>query len=227
MFKLKINTVIKLVFLIYSVSLSIFFDNVYITIIFLSLNIIFYNKYISFYHLLKFLYQFKFLFLFIIIVNFNNFNNLLGMILIVVITLVASNLYIKSSNYKEIINCFYFLLKPLKNFKMDIDKLTLNMEMTILFIPIILKNGKQIKRNAESRGITFYKSTLEDKIKLIYILTIPLFIKTLYNCEIISNNLYLRFYDQKTFKYLKIQFNLIDYVTILSMLGGLFLCYVI
>ena len=58
-------------------------------------------------------------------------------------------------NPTSIKQAFYYLLYPLKIFKIDIDSLTLIIAIAIAFIPILIDEGKMIKLSLKSKGMEF------------------------------------------------------------------------
>lgn len=206
------NPITKLIFLLTFIFIGIYSNNIYIYLTLILINfLLLLNSKISFKIIFKHIFSMRYLIIFLFIFNIFYLVNFINNLFVLLIIITSCNLYSHTNSKDEMINSFYPFLKIFKLFKININNLISTIYLSINFIPDILNNAKNIIRNCEYRGIFFFNSSFEDKLKIINALIIPLFSSTLKKSDDLGFNLYLRFYDNYTFVYKQQKYTFRDY----------------
>lgn len=220
----NLNALTKFFVLFITISLALTSSNLlFLSSLLIGVLFIVWTNELCIKYFFKLIYSFKFLFVFIIFINLVDLPIMIANILIAIIIIFSSNIYVKTTYYNDIINSFHVILFPLKILKVNVENLLKTIHLAICFIPIILNLGKDILKNCECRGLYLYKSSLEDKLKILKALFIPLFRKTLRKSDTLSFNLYLRFYDQSKLTYYNTNYSVMDYLHFLGLMLLLFI----
>ncbi len=152
-----IDTIILISFLL--LSFFIFLINNYYLLIFLYLLVLLFILLlkINFIKYLKFIKNSILFLLFIFICNIFFSTLLNSMIVIIRLFLILNYSYIISYyfNYSRINNAFYYLMYPLKIFKIDIKKISMIINISLCFIPIFMDEVDNIKISLLSMGFKF------------------------------------------------------------------------
>ena len=95
------------------------------------------------------------IFIFICNIIFSDLNNSLLVIIRLFLILNISFLISFYFNYSKINNSFYYLLYPLKIFKVDIKKISMIIAISLSFIPVFIDEIEIIKMSLLSMGLRF------------------------------------------------------------------------
>ena len=85
------------------------------------------------------------------------------------------------------------LLKPLK--KINSNKIALSISFSLKFIPIVLEQATNTIQSLKARGIDYNKETLKNKLEILKLIIIPIFVNSIKKSDNISDILELRLYD--------------------------------
>ena len=118
-------------------------------------------------------------------------NNIFKIILIIIDTSIL--MYTTSTN--NLIYGISMLLKPLKKIKLNPNKIALSISFSLKFIPIILEQSSNTFESLISRGIDYKSSKLKEKIKILQLIILPIFINSIRKADNISDIMELRLYD--------------------------------
>jgi energy-coupling factor transport system permease protein len=87
------------------------------------------------------------------------------------------------------------LLSPLKKFNMPIHELALMMSISLRFIPTLMEETDKIMKAQAARGVDFSSSSLQERIKAIVSLLVPLFINSFKRAEELATAMEARGYQ--------------------------------
>jgi energy-coupling factor transport system permease protein len=87
------------------------------------------------------------------------------------------------------------LLSPLKKFNMPIHELALMMSISLRFIPTLMEETDKIMKAQAARGVDFSSGSLQERIKAIVSLLVPLFINSFKRAEELATAMEARGYQ--------------------------------
>ncbi|MGZ9413639.1 energy-coupling factor transporter transmembrane component T family protein [Mycoplasma sp. AC157] len=119
------------------------------------------------------------------------------------------------------------LIFPLKLVKINTNVIAMIISIAIRFIPTLLLEANRIIKAQASRGVDFKHGKINDKVKAMITLTIPLFVLSFSRAEDLSNAMEVRGYDpyEKRTKYRRLYLKWFDYLFLLFLIS--FIVFVI
>lgn len=190
-----LNTVNKLLtiplFILITINTkSIYYHFVYlIYLLFLIvLSKVSFKKYIK--SLKYVLYLMGGIFLINIIFNTPIIDNIVNILRIIEIVIYSSIITMTTSE-SEMLDGISIILKPLKIFKININKLSLIFTLTIRFIPIIIDQINKIIKTLLSKGINFKKNI----VLILKSIIIPTFSLSIKKADDLSESMEVRMYN--------------------------------
>lgn len=192
----NMNANAKMISLILFLILSLLARDLTISIVIFLVSIImvlFTNISIKYY--LKFIYQLKFLLLFIFILNFftSDFQSTAIVFLRLISLLLYTTVVTHTTRPNELNKALSFVLKPLKLFKVPTNKLSSLITISIKFIPVVLSQASKVLKAQISRGLKV--RNLKEKILMSKNFVMPLIIHSLRKAEDLGVAMELRLYD--------------------------------
>lgn len=194
----NLNPMVKIIITLL-ILFSILINNIYQNM-FLSLLIIVYiilSK-INFRLYLKNILNIKIFLIMIFIINFLfNASIILSLNIIIKIVLIILETLILmyTTTIKELTYGLNKLLRPLQNIKINPNKITLIITYSIRFIPLVIENANETIESLESRGIIYKKESIKNKIKILKLIILPIFVNSMNKADIISDIMDLRLYN--------------------------------
>lgn len=110
------------------------------------------------------------------------------------LTVLYSSILNYTTRHTEIAYAISKLISPLKIFKINTEEIAFTISTSIRFIPIIIKDVRDVFKSSSIRGISYESSTITEKINITSRLIIPIFVNSLDKVDDYATNLELRFY---------------------------------
>ena len=202
----KLNFILKIIDIII-IMLSILCINK-IIILLTKINIINY---------LKKVFKLKILILFIIIINLllkSNPINIIYLVGKVILLVINSTILMFTTKEKDITYSLEILLSPLKTI-LPVKEMALSISLSLIFIPLVIEESKNIIDTEASRGIDFYNENLLKKLESIMILFTPMFILSLKRADTITDIMSIRLYQGSRSYYQFKSISILDIVILL------------
>lgn len=151
------------------------------------------------------LFNMKFLFLFVIIIdlifNISLYNSLMS-IFKICLFVIYSSLLIYTTSTNELAIGIYMFLYPLTIFKIPVFKISMTISLSINFISLLFLQSNKILKSQKSRGFNYSSGSIKQKIIGIRSVFIPVFINSMKRAEEIGNMIEIRnfnFNNSRTF----------------------------
>lgn len=221
----KLNPFIKLLDLLI-ISLISMIGNIYInlfvlifTIFLILLTKIDYKLY------LKNIYGFRYFLIVIIILDALTRTNILLNILKIIINLLITSVFMYTTSIKEINYALNTLLSPLKAFKININKISIIITISIKFIFLVFEETDILLKSYKNRGLDF-KGDIQTRLFKIKEFLVSLFKLLLVRADNISNTLEVRNcnLDKIDIKY-NYKINIIEFLSLdILIIIGVIIC---
>ena len=195
----KMNSFIKIINTIIFVILTFLtYDfKINLLILFLATLFILFSKVpIKLY--LKNIYKIKWFLLFIFIINFIFEKNIyISFILCfrVIIVLLYTMILLYTTKQFQIIEGLQILFKPLKIFKLPINKMAYTIALSLNFIPTLLEQYDKVTKSQNNKGIYYKNLNLKDKIEVLTSSITSMFILSMKKADTLSDSMEIRFFD--------------------------------
>lgn len=213
----KLSPQIKIIFLFLLVGISLLsscYENIFIfllTIVIASLSKITIKTY------LKNIYSIRILILSIIIIDLifkTNIIIIINSILKLIISIIIASNFLYTTTINEINFGLNKILKPLNMVKIDTNKISFIITLSIKFIYIVTNEINILLKSFKSKGLKFDGNLIERINKIKKFLS-TLFYLVLKRSDNIADILEIRNYDLKKINMLKIKINFFDYLFII------------
>lgn len=209
----KLHPFIKLISLILVLFMT-FISDFYVNLLLLFLIIILAKlSKINLNNYFKNILSIKYFILFLVIINLIfkvDFLVILNNILKLIIVIINASVYMYTTTLVEINYGFKKLFSPLK--KINIDKISLIITLSLKFIPIIIEQADLILKSLASRGLDF-RGNIKEKLLSLKAMIIPLFVLSLKEADNISDIIEVRNYNlNKIVKNMKRKINTKDII---------------
>lgn len=195
----KMNSFIKIINTIIFVILTFLtYDfKINLLILFLATLFILFSKVpIKLY--LKNIYKIKWFLLFIFIINFIFEKNIyISFILCfrVIIVLLYTMILLYTTKQFQIIEGLQILFKPLKIFKLPVNKMAYTIALALYFIPALLEQYEKVTKSQNNKGVYYKNLKLKDKISVLSSTITSMFILSIKKSDILSDSMETRFFD--------------------------------
>ncbi|MBP3461599.1 MAG: hypothetical protein J6K21_04240 [Bacilli bacterium] len=156
---------------------------------------------------------------------------ILNNILKVIISLMYTSLYLYTTTINEINYSLNRLLKPFKKLKIDVDKISLILTLSIKFINIVIDVINEVLKAYKIRGLDF-KGNIKLKVKKIKTFLITLFYIVMKKADNISDIIEIRNYNLNNLNRKNKKIELSDYlfihiiVVIIIIIKGVLKCVI-
>lgn len=214
----KLNSILKIIDILI-IMLSILCINKITDMIIISiylLLVILLTK-INIINYLKKVFKLKILILFIIIINLllkSSTINITYLVVKVILLVINSSILMFTTKEKDITYSLEILLSPLKKI-LPIKEMALSISLSLIFIPLVIEESKNIIDAEASRGIDFYNENLLKKLESIMILFTPMFILSLKRADTITDIMSIRLYQGSRSYYQFKSISILDIVILL------------
>ncbi len=113
------------------------------------------------------------------------------------------------------------LLKPFKRFKVPTHEISMMISIALRFIPTILEEAYRIMKAQQSRGIDLEEGKINEKLKAVLALIIPLFLCAFQRAEDLANAMEARGYNPsaKRTRFKNLKYRLSDLVAMVIVVG--------
>lgn len=92
----------------------------------------------------------------------------------------------------DLTDAIYYLLKPLRFFKLPVEEISIMLSIALRFIPNLLDETQKIMDAQKARGTEFGEGTLFQQMKTLVPIFLPLFVISLNRAEEIANVMEVR-----------------------------------
>lgn len=195
----KMNSFIKLISTIIFVVLTFLSYDLKINLIILLFTTIFIllsNVPIKLY--LKSIYKLKWFLLFIFIINLIIEKDILIPLLLcfkLIIIMIYTMMLLYTTTQTKLIEGLMYLFKPLKIFKLPINKIAYTIALSLNFIPSLLEQYDKVTKLQNNKGIYYKKLNLKEKIEVLNSSLTSMFILSMKKADVLSDSMEIRFFD--------------------------------
>lgn len=195
----KLNPLCKLCSLILFSVIVFLTDNIIIELALLIFSIIvtIFTK-LNYKLFLKNIYNLKILYISILMINlifkidiYITIISILKLILII----QYSWIFTYTTSICDITNGLNYILRPLKIFKINSNRLALLITIAIRFIPTIIEQANTILKSLAVRGLDYTHSKFKDKITAINAMIIPMFILSIKKADQVADSMEVKLYN--------------------------------
>lgn len=226
----KIHPIIKIIIVLLLLITTLFLGFIKNTIIFLLINIILYLSKIDLKTYYKNIYGFRFLIIGIIIIELISKMNIIlifNNVLVLMLNLLITGLLMYTTSIDELNYGINRLMSPLKYLKINYNKISIIITLSIKFIFIVFEEADILFKSFKSRGLRF-KGNIKQRIKQLQMFLTTLLYLLLKKADDISDILKMRRYefDKLLFKN-KTKIKFIDILSMLLVISFIILIGVI
>jgi len=195
----KMSSFIKLINTIIFVILTFLTNDLKINLVILIFTVLYVfmsNVEIKLY--LKSIYKLKWFLLFIFIINLIIEKNIMIPLILclkIIIIMVYSMILLYTTKQDELIEGLMCLFKPLKIFKLPINKMAYTIALSLNFIPTLLEQYDKVTKSQNNKGIYYKNLNLKDKIEVLTSSITSMFILSMKKADTLSDSMEIRFFD--------------------------------
>lgn len=191
----KLNPVIKLISSIIMVTSVFLSDNIHVILVMSLLTLLLsIASDISLKRITRNIYGLKWFLLSLLIIDIVFGISYLNMIKVVII-ITYTSLILYTTSINNVIGALNTILKPLTIFKININKLSFLIGLSISFIPNLIEQFNKILKSIKVRGIIIKRVNLKQKILVLKSMIIPIFETSLKRADALADLMELRMYN--------------------------------
>ena len=209
----KINPLIKIISILLILMSSLFFNLIQNILLLIVISIMIYISKVDKTTYLKNIYGFRYFIigiLLIYILSRLNILLILNNLIKIIINILITSLLLYTTTIKELNYGLNILLKPLKCIKINYNKISVIIIITIKFIFMVFEETDKLFKAYKNRGLKF-NGNIKEKINKISMFLSTLFYLLIKKSNDISNTLIIRNCDlEKLIKKDKIRINYLD-----------------
>lgn len=209
----KINPLIKIISILLILMSSLFFNLIQNILLLIVISIMIYISKVDKTTYLKNIYGFRYFIIGILVIYILSRLNILlilNNLIKIIINILITSLLLYTTTIKELNYGLNILLKPLKYIKINYNKISVIIIITIKFIFIVFEETDKLFKAYKNRGLKF-NGNIKEKINKISMFLSTLFYLLIKKSNDISNTLIIRNCDlEKLIKKDKIRINYLD-----------------
>ena len=209
----KINPLIKIISILLILMSSLFFNLIQNILLLIVISIMIYISKVDKTTYLKNIYGFRYFIIGILVIYILSRLNILlilNNLIKIIINILITSLLLYTTTINELNYGLNILLKPLKYIKINYNKISVIIIITIKFIFIVFEETDKLFKAYKNRGLKF-NGNIKEKINKISMFLSTLFYLLIKKSNDISNTLIIRNCDlEKLIKKDKIRINYLD-----------------
>ena len=209
----KINPLIKIISILLILMSSLFFNLIQNILLLIVISIMIYISKVDKTTYLKNIYGFRYFIIGILVIYILSRLNILlilNNLIKIIINILITSLLLYTTTINELNYGLNILLKPLKYIKINYNKISVIIIITIKFIFIVFEETDKLFKAYKNRGLKF-NGNIKEKINKISMFLSTLFYLLIKKSNDISNTLMIRNCDlEKLIKKDKIRINYLD-----------------